>query len=45
MPCNQFEEKFEEMNTTDVPMEPASSTPCPVENPYIPMIQEVVASA
>lgn len=42
---SQFEEKFEEMNTADVPMEPASSTHCPAENPSIPMIQEVVASA
>ena len=33
------------MNTADVPMEPASSTHCPAENPSIPMIQEVVASA
>ena len=33
------------MNTTDIPMEPASSTPFPTENPSIPMIQEVAASA
>jgi hypothetical protein len=33
------------MNTADVPMEPASSTPCPAENPSIPMLQEVAASA
>ena len=32
------------MNIVDVPMEPASSTPCPTENPSIPMIQEVAAS-
>ena len=32
------------MNTTDVPMEPTSSPPCPVENLHIPIIQEVVAS-
>ena len=32
------------MNTADVPMEPASSTHCPAENPSIPMIQEVAAS-
>ena len=33
------------MNTTDVPMDLASFIPCPIENPSIPMIQEVAASA
>ena len=32
------------MNIADVPMEPTSSTPWSIENPSIPMIQEVVAS-
>ena len=54
MACCQFEEMFEEMNTIDVPMEPNSSRWIQmmfqwilphIENPYIPMIQEVLASA
>ena len=32
------------MNIDDVSMEPASSTSFPLENPSIPMIQEVAAS-
>ena len=33
------------MNTTNVPMELASSTPCLAENPSIPITQELATSA
>eukprot|EP01018_Ginkgo_biloba_P016759 Gb_41248 [translate_table: standard] len=42
---SQFEEKFEEMNPVDMSMELPSSTPGPVENSSLPMLQEVATSA